>query len=67
MYCTANWTLGELLSIPGPTGCIVPYCSVLLNIFWVYAERFFFCNRSIFSVANWDLGELFSIPGLSVP
>ena len=42
MYRTANWALGELLNIPGPTGCIVTYCSGLLNVFWHYAERFFF-------------------------
>ena len=63
MYCTANWALGELLSIPGPTDCIVTYCSALLSVLWVYAERFFLFfihffffffffvigNRSIFS------------------
>ena len=38
---TANWALGELLSIPGPTGCIVTYCRALLNVLCVYAERFF--------------------------
>ena len=59
MYCTAIWALGELLSIPGPTDCIVTYCSALLSVLGVYAERFFFYflfifffvigNRSIFS------------------
>ena len=32
MYCTANWALGELLSIPWPTGCIVTYCFWWKNV-----------------------------------